>query len=46
MNTLFVIFHALIAVGFLGAVIGLRIRRWIRSRKEAELAQLNTWGML
>lgn len=41
MNTLFVILHALIACGFLGVVIGLRIYHWIRARKEAELAQLN-----
>lgn len=46
MNTLFVILHALIAGGFLGVVTGLRIYRWIRVRKEAELAQLNTWRML
>lgn len=46
MNTLFVILHALIASGFLGAVIGLRIYHWIRGRKEAELTQLNTWRML
>lgn len=42
MNTLFVILHALIAGGFLGVVIGLRVYHWIRSRKEAELAQLIT----
>lgn len=46
MNTLFVILHALIACGFLGVVIGLRICRCIRARKEAELAQLSTFGML
>jgi hypothetical protein len=46
MNTLFVILHAIIAGGFLGAIIGQRIYRWIRIRKEAEMAQLTTWRML
>lgn len=46
MNTLFVILHALIAGGFLGVVIGLRVYHWLRARKEAELAQLSTWRML
>lgn len=46
MNTLFVILHALIAGGFLGVAIGLRVYHWLRVRKEAELAQLSTWRML